>query len=118
MSAMQDIVISDEELTHLENRFGPDVRQIGRWLSDGVFAYVSVPIAAVEKAAELLNDRSVLETVSHLRTSRQLAAALIDLLQSCPELLEKIVFVERHRLLEVVSQSDHKRSDWVVDWQL
>jgi len=116
-STMQDIVISDEELTRLEKRFGPDIRQMGPWLSDGVFAYISVPIAAVEKAAQLLNDRSVLETVSHLRTSRQWTAGLMDLLQSCPDLLDRIIFVERHHLSEMPSDSNARRRDQVVDWQ-
>lgn len=115
---MQDIVISDEELTRLEKRFGPDVRQMGPWLSDGVFAYISVPIAAVEKAAELLQDRSLLETVCHLRTNRQGTAGLMDLLQSRPDLLIEIVFVQRHYRPEMISDSNDSRLDQVVDWQL
>jgi len=115
---MQDIIISDEELTRLAKRFGPEVRQMGPWLSDGVFAYISVPIAIVEKAAELLQDRSVLETVSHLRANRKWAAGLTDLLQSRPDLLDEIVFVKRHYGPEMVSDSNDKPLEQVVDWQL
>lgn len=117
-SVMQDIVISDEELTRLERRFGPDVRQMGPWLSDGVFAYISVPIAIVEKAAELLQDPSLLETVCHLRINRQATAELMNLLQSRPDLLDEIVFVQRHCRPETISDSDDTRLDQVVDWQL
>ncbi len=117
-SAMQDIIISDEELTGLEKRFGPDVRQMGPWLSDGVFAYISVPIAIVEKAAELLQDRSALETVCCLRTNRERIGVLMDLLQSRPDFLDEIVFVQRHYGPEIVNDSNDKPLEQVVDWQL
>ena len=114
-SAMQDIIISDEELTRLESRFGPEVRQMGPWLSDGVFAYISVPIAIVEKAAELLQDRSVLETVCRIRTNRQWIAGLTDLLQSRPDLLDEIVFVQRHYRPEMLCDSNDRRFEQVVE---
>ncbi len=51
---MEAIFLTDDELKRLETRFGPAVRQMGPWNSDGVFGYASVSIAAVEKAAETL----------------------------------------------------------------
>ncbi|MGA3044960.1 MAG: hypothetical protein ABSF54_29640 [Bryobacteraceae bacterium] len=50
---MEAIVLTDDELQRLETRFGLVVRQMGTWNSDGVFGYASVPIVAVEKAAEI-----------------------------------------------------------------
>lgn len=115
---MEDIVISDAELARLERHFGPAVRQMGPWLSDGVFAYISVPIAIIEKAAELLQDRSLLETVYHLRRNRQGTTELMNLLQTRPDLVDEIVFVRRHCDPEMISDGDDRRIDQIVDWQL
>src|ERR1035441_968201 len=49
---MEAIVLGDDDLRRLETRFGPVVRQMGPWNSDGVFGYCSVPISAVEEAIE------------------------------------------------------------------
>jgi hypothetical protein len=61
---MEAIVLTDDELKLLEKRFGLRVRQMGPWNSDGTFGYSSIPIAAVEKAAETLQnpDLTVAET--------------------------------------------------------
>ncbi len=65
---MEAIVLTDDELKRLETRLGPVVRQMGPWYSDGVFGYASVPIAAVEKAAETLEDPNLLVALPRLRT--------------------------------------------------
>jgi|SRR5579871_4258647 hypothetical protein len=65
---MEDIILTDEELRRLEARFGPVVRQMGPWYSDGVFGYASVPLAAVERAAEALQDPNLLVALPRLRT--------------------------------------------------
>lgn len=117
-NVMQDIVISDEELARLERHLGPVVRQMGPWISDGVFAYISVPIAILEKAAELLQDRLLLETVCRLRTNPQWTTGLMNLFQTRPDLVDEIVFVRRHYHLEMASESDDRPIDQVVDWQL
>jgi hypothetical protein len=65
---MEEIVLTDDELKGLVTRFGPVVRQMGPWNSDGVFGYASVPIAAVEKAAETLENPHLLVTLPRLRT--------------------------------------------------
>ena len=49
---MKTIDIPDDDLKRLERRFGPDVRHMGAWNSDGVFGYSSVSLGAVEAAAE------------------------------------------------------------------
>ena len=53
---MEAIVLTDDELRVIEKRFGPEVRQMGPWNSDGTFGYSSVSVIAVEKAAEELED--------------------------------------------------------------
>ena len=53
---MRAIILSDEDLKPLERRFGPQVRQMGTWNSDGVFSYASVPVVAVQKAVQSLDD--------------------------------------------------------------
>jgi hypothetical protein len=65
---METIVLTDDELKRLETRLGPVVRQMGPWYSDGVFGYASVPIAAVEKAAETLENPDLLVALPRLRT--------------------------------------------------
>ncbi|SPE38899.1 hypothetical protein SBA3_30014 [Candidatus Sulfopaludibacter sp. SbA3] len=65
---MEAIVLTDEELQRLEIRFGPVVRHMGPWNSDGVFGYASVPVAAVEKAAEMLDDPNLRVALPRLRT--------------------------------------------------
>jgi hypothetical protein len=53
---MKAIVLPDDVLRHLEKRFGPEVRQMGSWNSDGTFGYSSVSMVAVEKAAKALEN--------------------------------------------------------------
>ena len=45
------IIVPDDDLKNLEKRFGPGVRNMGPWNSDGVFSYSSIPIVVVEEAA-------------------------------------------------------------------
>ena len=49
---MKTLVIPEDDLKRLERRFGPDVRRMGPWNSDGVFGYTSISLGAVESAAE------------------------------------------------------------------
>jgi hypothetical protein len=44
---MKEILVADDELKRLERRFGPGVRRMGPWSSDGTFGYASVSIAVV-----------------------------------------------------------------------
>ena len=68
---MQTIVLTDDELIVLEKRFGPRVRQMGPWNSDGTFGYSSIPIAAVEKAAESLENPDLMVALSRLKHTHQ-----------------------------------------------
>jgi len=88
---MEAIVVTDDELQRLETRFGPVVRQMGPWNSDGVFGYASVPIVAVEKAAEALDNPNLLVAVPRLRATDQ-TKTFIELLEDFGSVLvERIV---------------------------
>jgi hypothetical protein len=88
---MEAIVLTDDELRRLETRFGPVVRQMGPWNSDGVFGYASVPIVAVEKAAETLDNPNLLVAVPRLRATEQ-TKTFIELLEDFGSVLvERIV---------------------------
>lgn len=71
---MKAVVLTDDELKNLEKRFGPGVRQMGPWSSDGTFGYSAVPINAIEKAAETIDNPDLLiaftrlTVISHLKT--------------------------------------------------
>jgi len=86
---MEAIVLTDDELKRLETRFGPVVRQMGPWNSDGIFGYESVSMVAVEKAAEGLDNPNLQAALSRLRTKEQTRTFI--------ELLDKFgsVLVER-----------------------
>ena len=88
---MEAIVLTDDELRRLETRFGPVVRQMGPWNSDGVFGYASVPIVAVEKAAETLANPNLMTALPRLRTPDR-TKTFIELLEvSGSALVERIV---------------------------
>jgi len=65
---MDAIILTNDELKRLETRFGPAVRQMGPWNSDGVFGYVSIPLVAEEKAAGTLANPILLTALPRLRT--------------------------------------------------
>ena len=93
---MEAIVLVDDELKRLETRFGPAVRQMGPWNSDGVFGYCSVPIVAVEKAIESLEDRNLREALSRLKNTPERTQTFVDLLDGFgPSLVERIVAAYR-----------------------
>jgi hypothetical protein len=88
---MEVIIIADDDLNRLEKRFGPAVRRMGSWNSDGTFGYVSVPLTAVEEAAEALENPDLATTVSRLRITSEPDNAFIELLESFgPVLIERI----------------------------
>jgi len=92
---MEAIVLTDEELKRLETRIGPVVRQMGSWNSDGIFGYTSVPITAVEKAAEALDNPNLLVALPRLRTAGR-TQTFIGLLESFGVVLvERIVAAYR-----------------------
>jgi len=96
---MEAIVLTDDELKRLERRFGPVVRQMGPWNSDGVFGYASVPIVAVKKAAETLENPSPLVALPRLRTPER-TKTFIELLEDFGSVLvERIAAAYRESSL-------------------
>jgi hypothetical protein len=88
---MEAIVLTDDELKRLETRFGPVARQMGPWNSDGVFGYAGVPIVALEKAAEALENPDLAAAIPRLRTPTR-TKTFIELLEdSGSVLVERIV---------------------------
>lgn len=109
---MKAIVIPDDDLKLLERRFGPGVRQMGSWNSDGVFSYSSIPIAALERAAESLDDPTVAEAFSRLKETPERTKPFIELLQSFgPVLVDQIVAAYRECDLTSLCYVERQRAD-------
>jgi hypothetical protein len=89
---MKVIVVTDDELQRLEKRFGSGVRHMGPWNSDGTFGYTSVPMVAVEKAAEALENPDLMVVLSRLGHTSEGTKPFIELLETFgPALIERIV---------------------------
>ncbi|HTS24531.1 MAG TPA: hypothetical protein VMH81_01575 [Bryobacteraceae bacterium] len=96
---MDAIVLNDDELKRLETRLGPAVRHMGPWNSDGVFGYASVPVVAVEKAAEALENPHLTLALPGLRTPQR-TETFIELLEDFgPVLVERVVAAYRESSL-------------------
>jgi hypothetical protein len=88
---MKTIAVPEDELQRLERRFGPDVRRMGPWNSDGVFGYASISLGAVESAAESAGRPGLPEAVSRLKDAREPVAAFLDLVETFgPDLIVRI----------------------------
>ena len=104
------IIVPDDDLKRLERRFGPGVRQMGSWNSDGIYSYSSIPIVAVEEAAESMNDPIMAEAVIRLKQAPERTKPFIELLQSSgPAFIEKIAAACRERSVEVPSRGEAER---------
>jgi hypothetical protein len=79
---MEEIIITEDDLRRLEMRFGPGVRLMGPWNSDGTFGYTSVPLPAVRKAAEDLANAAVFQELSRLRHMPERTTAFLELLHT------------------------------------
>jgi hypothetical protein len=107
---MKAIVVTEEELQRLEKRLGPGVRHMGPWNSDGTFGYSTVPMVAVEKAAEALEDPDLMAALSRLGHPSHATQPFIELLESFgPDLVEKIVWAYRECPLELTAASKRRR---------
>ena len=96
---MNEIILTDDDLKRLEKRFGPAVRHMGSWNSDGTFSYLAVPITTVQKAADALNDPALLEFVHQLSDKPGRVTEFTELLQRFgPTLVDSIVASRRERL--------------------
>jgi len=89
---MSEIVLTDDDLSRLERRLGPNVRRMGPWVSDGIFGYCSVRLATVEKAVEALDDGTLRDLLQQLKDTPERTSPFVELLQrSGGPLVEKIV---------------------------
>ena len=89
---MEAIILSDDELRLLEKRFGPAVRRMGPWNSDGVFGFASVSIVAVEKAAEALQNPDLIVALPRLKRTPERTKTFIELLETFGHaLIDRIV---------------------------
>ena len=79
---MKEVVVTEDDLRRLEKRFGSAVRRMGSWNSDGTFAYTSVPLSAVERAAEDLGNPDVILALSRPKDMLERTAAFIELLHT------------------------------------
>jgi hypothetical protein len=77
-----EIVLTDDDLRRLEERFGPAVRLMGSWNSDGVFGFCSIPMAAITTAADVIQDPEFADSVRQLRRIPHPAPLFIDLFGS------------------------------------
>jgi len=88
---MKTLVIPEDDLKRLQRRYGPDVRRMGPWNSDGVFGYTSISLGAVESAAEAVGAPGLPEAVSRLQEAREPVAAFMELVEAFgPDLVVKI----------------------------
>ena len=102
---MKALVLIDDELKRLEKRFGPGVRQMGPWSSDGTFGYATVSITAIKRAAEELDKPNLTIAVSGLKDQPEPTKAFIELLEIFgPAVVEKIVDAYRQCPLELIAE--------------
>jgi hypothetical protein len=103
MTKPQGIDLPDDDLCRLEKRFGPNVRSMGFWNSDGTFGYSNIPLIAVEKAAETLGDQALDDALSRLREMTDRTTLFVELLESFgPRLIERIATAYRDCCLELM----------------
>ena len=88
---MKTIVIPEDDLKRIERRYGPDVRRMGPWNSDGVFGYTSISLGTVERVAGDIGQPGLPEAVSRLKDAQGQVAAFVALVEAFgPDLIMKI----------------------------
>ena len=93
------IVIPEDQLRVLEKKYGPDVRLMGNWNSDGVFGFCSVPFAVIEKAAESVGAKSLSQAVRRLRVAEDRTQPFIDMVRAYgPSLVRQIAVAHREHV--------------------
>jgi hypothetical protein len=91
-----EMILTDDDLRVLERRLGGGVRQMGSWNSDGTFGYTSVPLTAVQGAAELLEDSRLTAAVARLEQTAEPTKLFIELLETFgSRLVDRIVAAYR-----------------------
>ncbi|HTS67021.1 MAG TPA: hypothetical protein VMH28_33580 [Candidatus Acidoferrales bacterium] len=97
---MKAIVVTEDDLRRLEKQFGPGVRHMGPWYSDGTFGYLSVPLAGVEKAVEASANSGLAAALGRIRETPDPSGVFIESLQTFgAPLIDRIVAAYRERSL-------------------
>lgn len=98
---MDAIVLTDDDLRILERRFGPNVRKMGPWNSDGTFGYSCVSMADVKKAAESMEDSDLMMALWRLIDAPG-TEPFLELLETFGQpLIERTVSVYRQGCFEI-----------------
>jgi protein tyrosine phosphatase (PTP) superfamily phosphohydrolase (DUF442 family) len=111
---MNAVLLTEDDLHRLEKRFGPGVRQMGAWISDGTFGYSTIPVAAVEKAVDSMDNPMLRASLPRLTYTQTGTEALIELLETYGfTLIDRIIAAYRQYSLESPippqSESRHNR---------
>jgi hypothetical protein len=92
------IVIPEDELRHLEKRFGPDVREMGTWNTDGSFGFCAVPIWAVENAVATVGSPNLAEALERLKNADERTEPFVEIVQRFgPALVKEIAASYRRK---------------------
>jgi hypothetical protein len=98
---MNEIVIPEDDMRRLEKQFGPLVRQIGAWNSDGVFSYTTIPVVVLEQAAETLGDATLSISVAHLTESVMYTRNFVQLVENFGPILIDTLAVSYRTYLQL-----------------
>ena len=98
---MEGIILTDDELRLLEKQFGPAVRDMGTWNSDGTFGYSWISLALVKKAAASITTPDLKAALSRLPGVSDPKPPLIALMETFGHsLIDKLVEVYRQTFFE------------------
>jgi len=101
---MTGIVLTDDILKLLEKRFGPCVRRMGEWNSDGTFGYSWISMADVAKAVDSIGDSRLETALSKLNEEPDQTVRFVALLETFGgSFIERISAVYRYGSVEVTS---------------
>ncbi len=93
------IVLPEDELRDLEKHFGPEVRHMGTWNTDGSFGFCAVPIWAVERAAEAVGLPSLAGALERLKSTDNRTQPFIEIVHRFgPLLVQEIASTYRKKV--------------------
>jgi len=88
--------LPDDVRQPLEERFGPAVRRMGSWNSDGTFVYQSVSMAALKKELEALENPDLMRALFHLDGTMEQTMPFLEPLETFgPALIDQIAAAYR-----------------------
>ena len=115
---MRGVVLTDDELKVLEKRFGPDVRTMGAWNSDGTFGFCWISVTVVEQAADSIGDPRLTTAVSRLKDSAWDNGLFVGLLETFGRpLIERIIAVYRQETLALTRRTALGKKPPEAEWR-